>query len=222
MCNTNKLNNQWITHPVCAQNYMRRFTRQELIITISILIFLVIISVPNFNLALRRARDAQRRNDTRAISEVLIAYKDDLGYVPPANEKGEILACMSDENKGKVLNETLKLDEYLSLLVPCRWGVDPLADLSSEDGKVYMPTLPRDPKFEEGTSYRYISTLMHFQILAYFEGEMDEDQYKAEVVTRNINCGNKICNFGFASEKTPLDKSLEEYENEIEELGDSN
>jgi len=36
-----------------------------------------------------------------------------------------------------------------------------------------------------------------------------------KIVKRNISCGVKVCNYGRSYSTTPLDKSLEEYENEI-------
>jgi len=44
----------------------------------------------------------------------------------------------------------------------------------------------------------------------------DEDEYNIEIANRFISCGLQICNFGKSSPNTPLDKSLKEYENELQ------
>ena len=78
--------------------------------------------------------------------------------------------------------------------------------------------LPFEPKAEDGLNYFYISNGKYFQIYAHLEGK-DEAENDPKIARRNIPCGSAICNFGRSSGDTPLDKSLEEYENELlEEL----
>ncbi len=76
---------------------------------------------------------------------------------------------------------------------------------------------PKDPGTGNGYSYLYISNGKHYQIFASLEGGTDEDQYNPIVVARNLKCGDKICNFGRASGNTPLDITIEEYENKLKE-----
>ena len=89
-------------------------------------------------------------------------------------------------------------------------------DKYHEDFGIFPLTkdLPRDPDWKKGLVYVYISNGRRFQILASLEGR-DEDEYSPRIEERNIKCGLKLCNFGRAYGKTPLDKSIEEYENEI-------
>ena len=79
-----------------------------------------------------------------------------------------------------------------------------------------MSTLQIEPQNKEGISYVYLSNRKRFQILASLEGD-GEDEYDPRIEVRAINCGVRICNFGRSSGTTPLDRSIEKYENELEE-----
>lgn len=78
-----------------------------------------------------------------------------------------------------------------------------------------VPGLPKDPSTPAGYSYLYITDGKFFQLYASLEGQKDESQYNAVIASLNLKCGNYICNFGKASGNTPLDKTIEEYENEL-------
>ncbi len=80
-----------------------------------------------------------------------------------------------------------------------------------------LTSAPKDPGTKKGYSYLYISNGKHYQIFASLEGAGDEDQYNPIVVARNLKCGDYVCNFGRASGNTPLDITLEEYENKLKE-----
>jgi len=75
-----------------------------------------------------------------------------------------------------------------------------------------MKTLPRDPQTQKGLAYVYISNGNRFQILAYLEEGSDSDIYDAKLAARAIACGTMTCNVGKAYANTPLDISIEEYE----------
>ncbi|MBI3443670.1 hypothetical protein HY008_03285 [Candidatus Woesebacteria bacterium] len=77
-------------------------------------------------------------------------------------------------------------------------------------------SLPHEPNEREGAKYLYLTNRRRFQVYASLEGA-DEAEYDARIVARDLNCGTRICNFGLASGQTPLEKSIEEYENEINE-----
>jgi hypothetical protein len=47
------------------------------------------------------------------------------------------------------------------------------------------------------------------------EGE-EEAEYRQDLVEYGLMCGERVCNFGKSSGSTPLDKSIQEYENELE------
>lgn len=79
----------------------------------------------------------------------------------------------------------------------------------------FLPAVPKDPQTAKGLNYLYISNGRRYQILASLE-EKNQDEYDSAIEARNLSCGIRICNFGRAYGVTPLDKSLEEYENEID------
>lgn len=187
---------------------MKFFSKEEFRHIVIILAVLAIVSLPNFIVSIRRARDAQRKNDIGTIQNALLRFNDDFGFFPISTEDGRIAAC----NKA---GEEIKENEqgYFNL-EPCDWGKDVLTDPSDPSFPPYLSVIPIDPDNKKGVSYRYISNGKRFQILASLEGE-DEDEYDNRIVSRGIKCGTKICNSGKASGRTPLDKSLEEYENEL-------
>jgi type II secretory pathway pseudopilin PulG len=78
-----------------------------------------------------------------------------------------------------------------------------------------IPSLPKDPGTPMGYSYLYLTDGKFFQLYASLEGGSDESVYSPTIEKLGLKCGEFICNFGKASGETPLDKSLQEYENEI-------
>ncbi len=144
---------------------MKFFTKQETKVVIIILLVISIFSFFNFRLALRRARDNERKNDLGDITKLLDDYK----------------------NKNSLYPASLSL----------------------------LKNAPKDPGTPSGYSYQYYTDGKFFQIYASLEGP-DEPELDPKVIGRNIKCGNFICNFGKTSgTDVPLDKSLEEYENEL-------
>ncbi|KKU16553.1 MAG: hypothetical protein UX25_C0030G0006 [Candidatus Woesebacteria bacterium GW2011_GWC2_45_9] len=175
---------------------MKFFTRKELLAVILIFSAIILASLGNFKVSLRRARDVQRKNDIRSVSDALVKYSEDFGPFPLA-EDGKIVGCQGPETK---------IDEKgrITGLVACEWGRDALAD-----------KLPQDPLFKEGYRYFYLSNGKRFQLYASLEG-IDEPEYDQKIIARNLSCGSYICNFGLSYGPTPLDKSIEEYENELD------
>ena len=200
---------------------MKFFTKNEFIAVLSILAVVIIVSLFNFKVALRRARDTQRRDDLGAIYNAVEKYQLEFGFFPLSSDAGKIKACKPD-NYGEIVTELSHLPifdqgAYLSKLKECEWGHDSISDLTDDARPRYIKTLPVDPKSDEQISYFYISNSRLFQIYAYLEGEEDEVGYNQAIVNRKIACGEKTCNFGRAYANTPLDKSLAEYENELME-----
>lgn len=196
---------------------MRFFTRTELLVTVVGLLCIGILSYFNFSTSLRRARDSQRREDLGRLSDALNSFHQDFGFFPPSSPDGKIIACKG-ENFDEVVAElkTLKhfdLALYITGLVSCEWGWDGLSEFT--DGTSYIRTIPTDPKHAEGIRYLYISNLNRYQLFSYLEGTESEIGYDSGIVGRSLNCGTKICSFGKAYSITPLDKSIEEYENEL-------
>ena len=192
--------------PTLAIVEMKFFTRQELFAVILILGVIVVASLTNFKVSLRRSRDVQRKNDVRSVTDALVKYSEDFGPFP-LSEDGKIVACRGPETK---------VDEKgrITGLVACEWGEDALADVSDPSYPPYKEKLPQDPLFKKGFRYLYLSSGRHFQLYASLEGT-DEPEYDAKIIARKLSCGDFICNFGLSYGVTPLDKSIEEYENEL-------
>jgi type II secretory pathway pseudopilin PulG len=203
---------------------MKPFTRNEILGVSIILVCLGAITFKNMQVAIRRSRDSQRRADLGAISNALNKYQQDFGFFPPS-EDGKIKACKGanfelviKKFKEKEFNQNKFFTEALTT---CEWGEDSLTDLGLfENGLFsYLKAIPRDSKYSEGVSYLYLSNTKRYQLYAYLEGEESEDTFNPDIVERDLECGNKVCSFGKSFADTPLDKSIEEYEQELlEEL----
>ncbi len=189
---------------------MKPFTRSELTSILVIFAVLAVISIPNFVVSLRRARDQTRKDDLGSLVYALDSYYEDFGEFPPAAPGGRIMACKKPGDKA-VKNEKGK---FVVNITPCDWGKDSLADLSEESGKVYMKILPRDPQFDKGVTYIYFSNKARYQIYASLEVE-NQPENDPKVVARKISCGTRICNLGRSFEQTPVDISIEQYEQQL-------
>lgn len=182
---------------------MKFFSKNEILGILVILAVLVLVSLNNFKVSLRRARDSQRKDDLGSLQNALARYNDDFGSFPLSSPEGKILACAPVSRRGKTVNFS-----------PCDWGKDGLTDLSDPNFPAYLKVLPIDPQSVSGLTYVYLSDGKRFQIYASLEGA-DENEYNLKILARSMPCGARLCNFGKASGDTPLDKSIEEYENEI-------
>jgi hypothetical protein len=182
------------------------FSTKELRLVVLTLFFIIALTFLNLRTSLRKGRDAQRKDDVRAIYDALMKYQNDFGFFPPSTPDGKIEACKGENN-------SLGIPAFRA----CDWYVDPLRDIFDESYPPYLATIPGDPRQGQGRSYFYISSSRHFQIFASFESS-GEDEYSPQIASRNLNCGKYICNFGRSDGSTPLDKSLQEYENELLEL----
>ncbi len=195
---------------------MSPLSKTEWRVMVGTLLVIAVLSLINFQMAIRRSRDNVRKDDLGHIRNQLVTYRDEAGFLPLSTEDGQIRACAPeniDELVVKITTQEITTKEYLESLIPCTWGDAKLVDFLT--GKVYIENLPKDPRWEDGHSYTYISNGRLFQIFAYLEGVGEEVEIKDEIIVRDIACGAVICNFGRAYEKTPLDKTLEEYENEL-------
>jgi type II secretory pathway pseudopilin PulG len=86
---------------------------------------------------------------------------------------------------------------------------------SIEDLSEFLTVIPNDPQTNKGVSYVFLSNRRRYQIFASLE-DKEQDEYDESIEARGIDCGVRLCNFGKAEGATPLDKTLEEYENELE------
>jgi hypothetical protein len=198
---------------------MKPFSKNEL--TAAIIIFSVVFLVTglNMNISLRRSRDFQRKADLGVISEALEKFYDDYGFFPPS-ENGKIKIC-ANEKIDDIRRQIADIGHFDSSLFyeglrGCQWGVDPFKDVVNNSSDIYLSTFPSDPRTEKGFSYYYLSNTKRYQIYTYLEGEKDEGGYDTGIVSRNLNCGIKTCSFGKSYAETPLNKSIEEYEAELQ------
>lgn len=189
---------------------MKPFTKSEILGLVVIFLVLIAISVPNFVLSLRRARDQIRRDDLGALVAALIDYDFSFNELPPASTDGKIMDCIKPGTSVTVD----KKGRLVVNLIACEWGKDSLVDLTPGSKVVFMPLLPRDPDFKQGVTYLYFSDGQRFQLLASLEGGKDEADYNADVVKRNIMCGTRVCNMGRAY-GVPLNISIEEYDRQL-------
>ncbi len=200
---------------------LNSFTRNEIIGVLVILLVLASVTGYNLSLALRRARDAQRRADVNALVNALVIYNDEFSFVPYARD-GKIQACKGENFNQEIAEITattpFSTDRFRNILEPCEWGETKFEDVLDSSHKPYLERIPQDPKANLGNSYLYLSNGRIFQVYAYLEGEAAEDGYRENIVARNLTCGNNVCNFGKSIDQVPLEKSIEEYELELFEL----
>jgi type II secretory pathway pseudopilin PulG len=196
---------------------MRSFTKKEKVGIGIILSVILILTTLNLRISLRKSRDAQRRSDIGAMSDALDKYQKDFGFFPPSTPDGKILACKG-ENFGNFpddIPEGEKRNYFFKTLRGCNWGEDGLRDVNDDTFEPYLKTIPNDPSVGMGYSYLYLSDINRYQLYAYLEGGSGEIGFRDGIVARDLNCGSNICNFGKGFGDTPLEKSIEEYENEI-------
>jgi len=147
-----------------------------------IFIFIVLFSVSGFNIALslRRGRDATRKNDLASMQKAIDLFKQKYKEFPISTTDGKVIGCFNEEPKfdeltGKVSNALV-----------CEWG-----ESSFENIKVMV----RDPSFQKGASYLYISDGKKYEIYIALEGK-DEAEYTESIANKNLQCGKFICNYG--------------------------
>jgi type II secretory pathway pseudopilin PulG len=183
---------------------MKPFRKSEVISLVVIFAVLIAVSIPNFIISLRRARDQTRRDDMGVLTHALDEYFSDFKVLPLSSSDGHILDCLSPG----IYPVQGKDGKWTVDPVLCNWGTDPFADLFT--GKVYVSLLPRDPDYQKGVAYLYFSDGNRYQIYASMEG-MDEAEIDPKIIARNLMCGSRVCNIG-RSYNVPDDISIEEYD----------
>lgn len=175
-----------------------------------LLIFVVLIAVaiPNFAASIRRARNQVRRDDLGALQKSLADYYTDFGKFPLSSETGEIVACLAP---GSTPVKDAK-GHWSINYVPCSWGIDNFVNVTN--GNKYMLTqISRDPDWQKGASYRYLSNGEMYQIYASMEGN-DEAEIDQKIIAKHLYCGNRICNVG-RYVNCDTSKTLNECESEV-------
>jgi hypothetical protein len=186
---------------------MKPFSKSETVSLVVIFLILVVVSVPNFIVSLRRARDQVRRDDQGALVQALDEYLADFGELPLSSPDGRIMDCEKPGDK-PFKN---KLGMWVINAIPCDWGKDKLINLIN--GKVYMSILPRDPDYKKGATYLYFSDGQRYQIYAAMEGA-DEAEVDPKIIALGLACGSRTCNVGrFYS--VPINVSIEEYDKQF-------
>ena len=192
---------------------MKFFSKKEIKIVGIILFLIAFVSFFNFRVSIRRARDNQRKNDLGTLQSALENYNHATGMFPLSSSDGKILACKGSDTYFDEEKQT-----WVNIKV-CDWGKDDLADFSDPDNPVFMSPIPIDPKNLDGISFIYLSNGKRYQLLAHLEGK-DEAEYNPKVEARAIMCGDEVCNYAKAFSSTPIDISVEEYENQLLEEKD--
>lgn len=159
---------------------MKFFSKTE--IKVIFFIFSVLFLVVGFNMAisLRKGRDSIRKNDISAIENALDTYYQKYRIYPASTEKGEIVGCFD----GGVVRDPIS--GYPLNAIPCLWG-----ESYFEDDNF----MPRDPSYKKGLNYFYTSTGQKYQFFISLEGK-SEAEYTPAIVSKNLQCGTKICNYG--------------------------
>lgn len=197
---------------------MKSFTKNEFIGVSLIFLMVFVLLITNLQTSIRRARDSQRMADIGAIADAVETFQREFGFFPPSKD-GKILGCRGDnfETKYQEAQKKNPFDRELFFegLRPCEFGIDAFFDVTDESRPKYLSTIPGDPKRELGYTYVYFSNTNRYQLYTYLEGGDDVDGYDSSIVGRNLSCGVGICSFGKGFSFTPLDRSIEEYENEL-------
>jgi type II secretory pathway pseudopilin PulG len=187
---------------------MKFFTKKETLGIGIILIILIAISIPNFSISLQRARDAQRKNDMGVLYDAIVSYQRNMQTFPLSTTDGKIIGCSGPDTKYDAVSKM-----WVNLRI-CEWGIDGLTDLNNPSSTPIIQTLPNDSKYKDGFAYLYISNGRRFQIYTALERK-DQDEYNPVIEKLGLKCGSHICNFGKGYSDTPLDMSLQEYENKL-------
>lgn len=179
------------------------FTRNQLLTVFIILVGIVIATTINLKMAYMRSRNVTRKTDMRNIHSALTEYRNDYANFP-ASDQGKIVACFGGVDENEIPQRVI-----------CEWAKDPIPDIfdMNEKGTDYMEKLPSDPKHIDGRRYLYLSNGRYFQVYAALEGS--DPSVDQGIIGRSLICGSEVCNFGLSSDNAPLEKSIEEYENEL-------
>lgn len=159
---------------------MKKFDKSEIKSIFWILIFLMLISTYNFSVSLRRGRDSIRKNDISSIQKSLDIYYQKYKIYPSSSASGSIIGCFE---KGALVDFKTG---YPNNQIECKWGE------SRFESDNFMP---RDPNYEKGVNYFYISDGKNYEIYIALEGK-DEDEFTQSDYDKNLQCGTKICNYG--------------------------
>jgi len=184
---------------------MKPFTKPEIISLIAIFLILFAIALPKFTTSLKLARDQVRRDDMGAVQHAFDKYLAEFNNaLPSATPDGRIIDCLKPGDKP--IKKTNGGWSYNP--IPCNWGIDNFSNLLT--GEAYTSPLPRDPDYQKGATYLYLTDGDKYQIYAAME-DKSEPEVDPKIIARNLSCGTRICNIG-RSYNVPTDISIEAYD----------
>lgn len=167
------------------------FTLMEILIAMAILGIISSIGFASFTLAVKKARDAERKSDLEQVSKALEAYYSDFG-VYPASQSDRIAGCGNGvQGDGIDGNQT------------CSWG----AAFSLDTGKVYMKNLPLESKDGYFYVYQASTNQTKYQLHARLETDVDPD-INLDITTLCSEDGQE-CNYGISSSNSTPTEVLE-------------
>ena len=159
---------------------MKFFTRYELKSILIIFFVLFGLVALNMSASLRKGRDATRKNDLSAMQQAIESFNQKYREFPKSTEDGKIIGCFDEE---PVFD---KITDLVINAVPCEWGVSTFENIK---------IMTRDPRYDKGFRYLYISDGEKYELYISLEGKK-EAEYSLSVVSKNLQCGSKICNYG--------------------------
>lgn len=162
---------------------LNKFSLKEVNIIFFVFIVLSVAVSINMSISLRRGRDATRKDDMSALQKAIDTYYQKYRIFPISSNDGKIIGCFDE--KPKVDKST----GFPLNAVVCNWGENKFESIN---------TMPRDPSYQKGSSYLYISNGKKYELYVSLEGE-DEVEYSQSVVVKNLHCGTRICNYGRGS-----------------------
>ena len=159
---------------------MKFFTKIELKGILIIFIILFGLTGINISASLRKGRDATRKNDLAVMQKAIDTFYQKYREFPKSTADGRIVGCFNED-------PVLDRDTGFALnTVPCDWGISTFENIK---------IMTRDPKSVEGFSYLYISDGKEYELYVSLEGK-NEPEYSELIKVKNLQCGNKICNYG--------------------------
>lgn len=163
---------------------MKPFSKLEIKVVTTILTILLLVTTYNMMISIRRGRDATRKNDISSVQKALDTFYQKYRFYPASTDDGRIVGCFTEEVKFDTAGQPTNM-------VECEWGKSTFEDIR---------IMPRDPSTDQGTNYKYDSNGTSYSFYVALEGK-DEAEYSQSVYNLNLQCGNKICNYGRGVEK---------------------
>ena len=92
------------------EKHTRGFTLLELLVVIGIIVIITSMGMSSYSTAQKKARDAQRKSDIRAISNALEQYYSICGYKYPTPGAGNVFTNISCSNPSETILNPVPTD----------------------------------------------------------------------------------------------------------------